>query len=188
MTSPVAICNKALALVGANTILSLDDDQTEAIVCKAAYNAVRDKVLEDRAWTFATGRIILLPDAVPPAFDYTSRFLIPSNIIRVLQVKSDSRDDFLDWIREGQYILCNEAKLYVRHIERVIDIAEWSPAAQDAFSYALASEIAVPLTENGAMMERMLSVYMERIKDAGATDGGQGRAERLIKGTLTRYR
>lgn len=188
MTSPVAVCNKALALLGANTILSLDDNQTEAIVCKAAYTAVRDKVLEDRAWTFATGRGSLTPDAAPPAFGYSHRFLIPSNIIRVLSVDEPEGDNRLKWAREGEYILTGVSVVNIKYIKRVDDLGKWSPAAIDALSYALASEIAVPLTDNATMMERYLGVYIQRIVDAGATDGSQGIPEQLRSDRLTRYR
>lgn len=191
MSSPVAVCNKALALLGANTILSLDDDQTEAIVCKAAYNAVRDKVLEDRVWTFASGRTTLNPDAIPPDFGYSYRFLIPNHWVRVVNVDSPNNTGAnyvggkFRWAREGQYILCDSSTINVKFLDRVEDVAQWSAAAIDAFSYALASEICVPLTENSAMMERLLGVYMNRIVDAGATDGAQGVAEQL---RATRWR
>jgi hypothetical protein len=179
MSSPVSVCNKALALLGANTILSLNDNQTEAIVCKAAYEAVRDKVLEDRAWTFATGRQILDPDSVAPPFGYARRFLIPSTWIRIFKADNPNLNGKLKWEREGDYILCNEMQVFATFIQRVDDISKWSPAAIDAFSYLLASEMSLPITENRALMETYRAIYDNLIIDAGATDGAQGRAEQL---------
>lgn len=194
MSSPVAVCNKALALLGANVILSLEDNQTEAIVCKAVYDAVRDKVLEDRAWTFATGRGVPVADSTPPAFGYTYRFLIPSDVIRVVNVGTPVSNSTIvtltpiNWAREGDYVLTHQKNIGWVYIKRAVDLSLWSPAALDAFSYALAAEIAVALTDNSSITERLLAGYESRITDAGATDGAQGTAQQLRATRLKRGR
>ena len=54
MSSAVKICNEALLRVGAKTITSLDDDTTEAKVCKVVYKSERDELLDEYDWRFAT--------------------------------------------------------------------------------------------------------------------------------------
>jgi hypothetical protein len=50
MASEVSICNRALAMLGANTITSLQDGSTEANVCNAVYADARDAVLRSHPW------------------------------------------------------------------------------------------------------------------------------------------
>lgn len=193
MSSPVAICNKALALVGANTILSLDDDQTEAIVCKAVYNIIRDQVLEQRAWTFATGRKILSPLAEAPEFGFAFQYLIPSTVIRLLGVDEYNQNSVggegrLYWVREGDKILCDVSQIRVRWISKVDDSNQWSPAFVDAFSYAMAAEIAMPIAHSRTMAEYYQTLYEIKISRASATDGGQGRQEKIRSDQLIRRR
>lgn len=188
MSNPVQVANKALSLVGGELIISFDDDTTEAIVVKAAFDMVRDKVLEDRQWTFASSRMKLTPDAIPPDFGYTYRFLIPSNVIRIFNADKLSGNNDLMWEREGDYILCDSAEIQIKFVERIDDVSKWTPSAVDCFSYLLASEIAMPLTESTEKVAMYANMYSDRLVDAGATDGSQGRAEQLRSRALMRGR
>ena len=70
MATAVSICNQALSLVGANSIISLDDNTTEARLCKAIYEPVRDALLEEHAWTFAIKWIDIPRLANPPLSEF----------------------------------------------------------------------------------------------------------------------
>lgn len=188
MADPVSVANKAIVLLGGTPILSFEDNSTEAITVKAAYAAVRDKVLEDRQWTFASSRRKLTPDAVAPEFGFSHRFLIPSDVIRIFNADDLSGNNNLKWEREEDYILCDSAEIQIKFIKRVDDVSKWTPAAIDCFSYLLASEMAMPLTESISTMSLYANMYADRIVDAGATDGSQGRAEQLRSKALMRRR
>jgi len=85
-TSPVEICNLALSWLGGDLIISLTDDSTEAKLCNAVYAPLRDAVLEEREWTFATRRIQPPALVAGPLYGYDKAFQIPIEVIRVLQV------------------------------------------------------------------------------------------------------
>ena len=188
MANPVQVANKAIILVGGIPILSFDDDTTEAIAVKASFDMVRDRVLEARQWTFADKRIKLTPDAVAPEFDYSHRFLIPSDVIRVLKVDDLRGMGELMWEREGEYILTDASEIQVKYIKRVNDVNKWTPSAIDCFSFSLASELAMPLTEDVQKVQLYAGMYSNKLIDAGATDGAQGRAEQLRSTKLKRRR
>lgn len=58
--TPVDICNQALALVGQKeTIASLSENATPAIVCSVLYEDTRDEALADAPWPFARRRALL---------------------------------------------------------------------------------------------------------------------------------
>ncbi len=84
MADQVSICNQALGWLGANLITSLDDDNREAQLCKTNFVDLRDAVLEEREWTFAVRRFQIAPLVLEPKYGYTNQFLIPPQVIRVL--------------------------------------------------------------------------------------------------------
>jgi len=79
--SETAICNQALSWLGAGRILSLDDGTELSDLCKDNYEPLRDAVLEEARWTFATKRYEFLPMAEEPAYGYSTQFLIPTEVL-----------------------------------------------------------------------------------------------------------
>jgi hypothetical protein len=186
---PVSICNLALGWLGAQLINTLDDESTEARLCKANFDLVRDAVLEAKAWTFATKRYVLAPDAGAPEFGWSKRFPLPPEVVRVLRCDAPRGDGRLPWAREGAFILADDTDvLHLAAIVRVEDAAQWSPAFGNAVAARLAAELAVPLSENRSLQADLWSLYERKLKQAGTLDGMQGRAEQFGPGRLARSR
>ena len=175
----VSICNQALGWVGGALIISLGDDTTEAKLCQANYAAVRDAVLEDHAWTFATVRDTLTPLSDAPDWGPTKAFQLPPDTIRVLQVE-DTPQGFgnLEWEREGSTVVASVDRIYIRYTKRVVDTSAFSPAFINALAQRLAAEFAIPLAESRDLQENHWAIYEQKILAAAATDGMQGRRER----------
>jgi len=159
-------------------------------LCSRLYPIVRNQVLEDRAWTFATDRDTLLPDATAPAFGYGQRFLIPTEWIRILWVSDKNvrpgQENVtvpLEWNREGRYILANASKVYVKYVKEVTDTSQFSPAFSDALAYRLASEMCNALRESRALFADLMQVYNQKMIEAALTDGGQGRRQEKYRGS-----
>ena len=177
--SEVSISNLALGWLGGELITSLDDESTEAKLADANYDFARDAVLEDHAWTFATLRVILTPTEAEPAFGDTRQFLIPPDTIRIQRVSRTANDeDSLDWVREGRHIIANVERVYVTYTRRVTDPSEFPPNFVACLAQRLAADMAIPLAESRSLQEQHWAIYMEKIADAAATDGMQGRSPR----------
>lgn len=167
----VGICNLALGYLGGNTIMSLDDDSVEANLCNANYDTCRDAVLEDLDWTFATERFKMsTPMAEKPLYEYSSQFLLPDHIIRVIDVNQDDRP----WCVEGRKILCLDASINVRAIVKVTETNLFTNAFVQCLAPYLAANIAIPLTQSPQLMEGMLALYNQKKMLAGASDTKQG--------------
>ena len=70
-SSEAEICNLALQEVGAQRILSLNDDTVEAKLCKDFYSNVRDELLRSHPWKFAIKRVALAEvSGSTPAFGF----------------------------------------------------------------------------------------------------------------------
>jgi len=191
--STVKICNLGLGWLGAKLITSLEDDSTEAILCRNNFDLLRDTVLEARAWTFASKRNTLpvVVSSKPPeeVFGYSSRFKLPSDNIRVL--KAGSIPSFLDrlqWVKEGDEILANTGKLYINYTSRVTEPTKFSASFCQTLAARIAADLCIALTENPKLQEAMWQLYMSKLTDAAASDGTQGRQERIRSDALIRPR
>lgn len=181
--SEVSICNQAISWLAGSPIISLDDDTVEAKLCKANYEPARNAVLEDRAWTFATKRFVLTPEAAEPAWGYSQQYLIPAEVIRVLEVhdadnqrRANGPSD-MDWRREENRIVCNRASIYMKGLVIIVDPERFTPAFVQCLAARIAADICIPLTESVKLQQDMWALYQVKLADAAATDGSQGRTD-----------
>jgi len=200
---PVSIANLALSWLGFDPIVSLEDDSKSANKINANFAPIRDAVLEDRDWTFAMERLALNKEADPPAFGYTAKYLLPAKVLRVVTANDDGGavDAFayqvglaagskLDWVKEGRSILANttSATVNVLAVVQVEDVTLWSPGFCQAVAARLAADLCVPLTENRSLQADLWKLYTDKLRDASANDGRQGRSPRLRNTTLAARR
>ena len=61
--NPIQICNLALSWLGANRILSFDENSNESRLCSDVYEPLRQAVLEERAW-----KDVAMPKPYPKEF------------------------------------------------------------------------------------------------------------------------
>jgi len=184
MASKISIANQALSWVGASLITSFSDESTEAAIISANYDGVRDAVLEDRAWTFATRRVSLTPVLTPPDFGYSYQFAVPADCLRVLTVRNDRQaqgPNHLDWAREMGRILCDSDKIYMKYLSRVDDPLQYSPGFVQCMAARLAADIAIPLAGSRSLQSDMWGLYQKKLADAKTLDGMQGRAQDVGK-------
>ncbi len=216
MASQVSICNQALGWLGANLIISIDDDNKEAALCKANFDDIRDAVLEEREWTFCVRRITLAPLLLKPVYGYGNQFLLPPDVIRVLNVPDttfgstilggaqfgglaqgpDQQPQTPNWRKEsieqpsatGNIILADVDQLVLRVLWRVTNIGLWSPMFIQAFAQRMAADFCIPLTQNRGLWVDMWNVYQQKLNRASAMDGIQGSMERKRSNAVQRVR
>lgn len=195
MASETDIINLALVpLLGCDPITNRTDNQTTAIVMNASYDYCRDKVLESRAWTFATEREVWVPTSDTVAFGFTYSYQIPSKVLRVLTCFDNARSDnaqsnsTFKWQREGDRVITDALKINVRFINKVENTNRFSASFIDAFSLYLAWYNCIALTENRALKDSLWAQYDNAIDDAASSDGQQGRKEQVVSNVLMRVR
>ncbi len=190
--SQVSICNLALSWLAGNLIISIDDDITEAKLCKANYEPSLDAVLETMAWTFATKRYTLTPETETPSWGYQKQFTIPADVLTVLEATAEPNvangANKLDWRREGSRILCDEDKIYIKAIFRETDPVRFTPNFTQTFAARIAMDICIPLTESLQLMTAMQQKYGTLLGIAATTDGLQGKSDVFVSDALIRAR
>jgi hypothetical protein len=176
----VDICNLALAMLGEDRITSLEDESSVAELCSVNWAGARDFVLAARPWSFAIVRRSLAAAAEAPEWGPSNAFPLPSSVLRVLSA-GDGTYELEDWRVEGRQVVATfDGPVMVRCIERVEDPGQFSPGFEQALAAYLAYVIAVPLTENRSLKSELWSEYLNRMKEAAAVDGQQGRAGQIF--------
>jgi len=170
MASEVSICNRALALLGANTITSLSDGSTEANVCNAVYADARDAVLRAYPWSCAIQRATLAQLSTAPVWGYGKAYSLPNDphCLSVLELKETST-----YRIEGRTLVCNTDTATIRFVARITDPAQFDPALVFALASRIAAEVAYALTQNRALSNDMWTMSSAAMVDASIYDGAE---------------
>ncbi len=175
MASTVAICNRALALVGEEPIVSLTDDTEPARRCNLLYADTRDAVLRAHPWNAATARADLAPLAEAPAFGFAAQYQLPFDCLRVLGM-ADRRARFRV---EGRRLLTDAGAAAVVYIRRLADPNALDALLADAVAARLAHDLAYALAGSTSLAARMWELYVRELAEARKADAQEGAAERL---------
>ena len=191
MTTETQIANIALSWMGQSLINSLSDSQNEARVMNANYAVSRDKVVGEHAWSFALRREVLTPLAAVPVFGDGNQFQIPSDVLRVYRVYRPSSNlqtselQSARWVREGDKIVSPELTVWAHFIIRVTNTNLFNASFAQALAARLAADTCMTFTENRLLFEQLEAMYSEKLADALASDGSQGRTEVMRSTRLT---
>lgn len=193
MTSEVDICNMALRKLGAEPITSIDNPTTEVgELCQLNFDLARDCVLEEHTWNFALRRAVLDPTGNDPAWGDDVEHQIPQGVIAIARCyRSQNTRDLLpaeNWRRSGAYVYANSSPLYAEVIERVEDLSRWPGLCRAALAVRLAAELAVPVTHDVELEQKLWQEYAVKIREAAASDGLQARREVFNTRRLTGVR
>ena len=183
--SSTEICNLALSWVGGNKISSLADDESkEAVLCRANYDMSRKAVLEEREWTFSVKRLVLTPLATKPLFGYSYEFLVPPDLLASISVYApnqinNTNPPMLLHVVEDNKILANIAEILVKYKGDVENTTRFSALFDQALAAHIGANIAIPLTENSSLHDKLLLIYDDKLQRATSSDSLQGSRERL---------
>lgn len=187
MISEVSICNQALSWLGHTPINSLQDNSTAAQLCRDNYEFLRDAVLEERMWTFATARAVS-ESSTMDAWGSNYVHGLPVEWLAVYRVYSTA-DYALGWrLEEGKNIITSDKKIYMWGLKRITDTGKFSIMFSQALAARLAADMAITLTENRQLQADLWQLYQKKLTDAAARDGQQGSNDKIQKGRLTRTR
>lgn len=185
MTSVVAICNRALDMLGAEPVTSLDDNSKAARLCARNYEPVRDAVLRAYPWNAAVRRAALAALAEAPAWGYARQFQLPEGpspepCLRLLAI--DGETEFgLRYKIEGRRVLTDEAApLNILYIARIDDPAVLDPQLADVIATRLAADLSYSLTASAALGQTLMDIYQAKLNEARITDADEGSPDELV--------
>ena len=164
------LANESLLLLGANTITSFADDDSNAVLVNRFYGSERDALLRSHRWNFAISTANLASLADTPIIDWQFKFTLPTDpyCLRILDVRTVTGD--------------------ITYVQRVEDPTQFDALFYQALVFRLAWKMAYPVTRSSATMSLMGQMYDAVVRDARTVDSQEGTPEIIATDTLTDVR
>ena len=168
MANAVQIVNFALARLGADRILSLDDTDSEnARLSNIHYEQTVREVLRAHPWNCCKTRATLGQLTETPSFEYNYYYQLPSDFLRALYVNDVNAEDNRDkWKIERDRLLSDDKSIQLVYIYHEEDAEQYDDLLVEALSVKLASKLAAPITgdprSGTSFLDEFESVTMRR--------------------------
>jgi len=173
MATSVDYVNRALALLGAETITALSyDDSPNAATAKDLYDPTVDELLMEWPWRCAVGRESLSQLTTTPLnTDFEYEYALPSDLLRI--VATDIPDG--QWMlyrdpESGYRRLYANADSVMADMVRRPDDSLFPPHFQRALVHRLAMVLAMPVTRRADFFSLFASMAASSIQQAKAQD------------------
>lgn len=160
MPCKVEIINIALARLGESPIQSPEEDSVPAITAKTVYDAARRATLRDYNWNFALITASLAQYG-EPEHGFRFAFALPADCLRAVRLIHGERFA----IRSGA-LVTNAPKAVLEYVRDVTDESEFDDKFVEAFSYKLASELAMPVKGSAELMASYSNAYQALVNRA----------------------
>ena len=177
LASEVATANLALTGLGADRILALTEDTENARKVNAIFDLYRDALLRKHLWNFAIERRDFGAKlAETPAYDFSNFFLIPGDVIRIVEPEVSS----IKFAVENGKIATNESTFLCKCIIRVTDATLWSVDFVTVFAAKLEAELAYAITDSRSLAADKAKVFQSKWREATGTDAQEGTPEEYL--------
>lgn len=165
--SEIDIINRALAKMGDQRITSRGDNVNRARIMDSLYDGVRDELLRECPWNFATQRDTLSADPTPPIYQWATAFAVPADLLYMVSTEGNSA-----YRLEGNQILSNqENSLNITYVRRVTDATEFDTGFAESLAAKLAYEAAQNITADTVLQDRLFRDYNLTLIRSKKTDG-----------------
>lgn len=184
MATAVSICSNALLRLGSDPISSFDEaDQTgsnieRARVASNLWPTVRRQVLRSHPWNVALKRVMISPDATPPAFGYANRFQRPADWLRTIAT-GRTEHDAVEYRTEGNYFLSDDSAFYLVYVFDNDNPGTYDASLVAALELAMQAAMAYPITKSTSLAETLAGLVKDQLGLARALDSQDDPAETL---------
>lgn len=170
MNSSVDICNMALAHLGQEPIMTLDDESKASRLCKQFYDSCRHSLLRLAPWSFALKSMALAKDAD------TDSFRLPVNCLYVCKVSTDR------YILKQNFIWASESSIEILYVEDVEEVVNMDALFKELFALKIAKEICYNLTADLNLTQLMENKYDRLEADARHRMSSEQRPQQIVEG------
>ena len=188
--SKLEIMNKALGMLGANQMRTLEDKTLEAEAANKMYRPSLDSVLAETDWTFAIKRSLLdISEDKQPAWGSGNYYELPADLIKIVDVMNRN----VPWRREGNYIFTPASEFGLVYVARCIDPTYYPSYFIDALSAKLAVEMCYLITNSTEKTNALIELYRGEYLPIAKTKNAREKSSPIIEdshwvnGTLGSY-
>ncbi len=178
MSTDVEVCNMALARLGQTTIDSLSDTGVLADQCNLNYEQTFYDLLGSYEWPFAVTRAQAgLVDGGVNYTPYAYKYNVPADSLKLINIlNADYTDSVAEWVIEGNILYTDEINpLYVKYIDRTVDITNVPESFIEPLYLRLASKMCIKITQDQSLLTALLQEYAAAFQTALAVLGANDR-------------
>lgn len=178
-TAAVALCNEALRLLGEAAIASFDDGTDMAETCATLHDSTIRALLAGHPWRFTMAKVQLARLVEAPLNEWRCAHALPPDRLQLRQVFTSGAVGATPLLAYEVF----EGRLFSNHddlwcdYQRVAEPASWPAPFRHLARYALAADLAVPVTASASMAQAMRQVAFGAPSERG--NGGLMAAARL---------
>jgi hypothetical protein len=127
------------------------------------------------AWPCIRKQVVLAPEAAEPEFDWTHKFLLPSDWMRTLQV--GQRGERIEHEHIGRSIYADTDTLRLVYAWRNEDPAQWDSLLCDLACSEMVARLAYPVTQSASLAELKRREANQALKVAKSIAGQDNQPE-----------
>ncbi len=155
----IDIVNLALIKIGSAKITTFTDKSD--VNLSTLYSQIRDRLLIQYPWNFARAREELSPNDEAPAFEWDYEYDLPMDYLG----RPELYDTTAEFVIEGTTLLCNDDVIYLKYTTQVTDTSLFTSFFIDCLVLAIASELAVPITNDQKLKLALLQEFKIKLLD-----------------------
>lgn len=184
--SAIRVINDALVLLRQDKGISLPEftggvDSVLGRKCRSVYDSCREEVLLARKWGFVIRKCELSSSLDSNHKTWVAS--LPRFMITIKKVRGINGREIRDWERRGPDCLASSEKIFsIEYIEDVRNIDQWPTFVRRALVFALARDLAIPITGRQKDLETMNALYTDKLKQAAMHDACDEKPDRSIWG------
>lgn len=173
MASEVSIVNAALTYLGQPNIGAFTDSTREARLATRDYADIRDDLLREHPWGWATKRASLAASATSPTWEFSNAYVPPADFLRLVEVNdADQLGSRMEMTDDGPVIVTDiSAPLEIAYVAQVTNVAYMEPKFRTALSAECAARWAEALTGNDQLRQDMVLLAAKTLRDAKGVEG-----------------
>jgi hypothetical protein len=171
--STVEVVNVALSMIGEDPITSLQDDDPTARIANLRFPTVRDAVLRNHPWNVAKDRQQLARSVDNPPFGWQYKYALPNDWLRTIRI-NNYHEHWYTYGRhyeiEGRFLLTELEKVQLVYVKQLTDVTKWDSLLTECIAARLASELAMPITQDRSIRNDTYQLYRDKLKEARNAD------------------
>lgn len=172
-------------MLGANTINSLSESSTTAVLCNRIFDTEVDFLLRQHRWNSAMREANLAAVTGTPIVGWLYKFLMPTDpyCLRVINVY-DTSDDEQNFECRGRHIYADVSAIDITYVGRITDPNEFDAMLLKTLVDLLAYRMAFPITRSRETVEAMFQIFRNSMADAMSVDSAERTPEQIASEDL----
>jgi hypothetical protein len=174
MATDISMCSNALLLIGHSTISSFTDPGAGPEVASNLYETTYENMLTMHRWRFATGKASLSRLTATPLNEWDYAFTLPANYLMMIRVYPDS-----DYELYENKLYSNQQEVDIDYVFKP-DESRLPAYFVKLMEFHLASQFAIPVTDNTAKAEAYRVMYENQLRRAKFIDSQSRPSDAIV--------